>query len=147
VSSQLPAAAAEHAAPSDTHRARALGRALERLLSIEDPALQRLASAETRVTFVIPAVPSASVTLLLDRNPPTLTDGSDPAEIELELTPWQAERMAEGQLNIPCEAHVGHVAYRGPVRKYLAVDPVLRHLLGRANRGRGDHSSQSDSGA
>jgi hypothetical protein len=37
--------------------------------------------------------------------------------------------MAQGQLNIPCEALSGAVRYRGPVRKYLTVDPVLRHLL------------------
>jgi hypothetical protein len=37
--------------------------------------------------------------------------------------------MAEGRLIIPCEALAGGVSYRGPVRKYLTVDAVLRHLL------------------
>lgn len=117
------------AAPGDAARAHALRRVLERVLRSDHPGLERLAAADTTVTFAIPTVPDASVTLLLDRTPLVLTDGNEPAEITVELTAAQAARMAAGGLILPCEALDGRVRYRGPIRKYLTVDPVLRHLL------------------
>jgi hypothetical protein len=107
----------------------ALRRNLERVLASGDARLVRLSAAETSVSFRTRNAPDASVTILLDRHPPVLTDGDEPAEITIELTAAQARRLARGALLLPNALIGGEVAYTGPVRKYLAVDPVLRSLL------------------
>jgi hypothetical protein len=61
-----PIAGAVTAAPGDAMRAHTLKQALARVLSSNHPSLE-LTSARTSVTFSIPLVPDASVTLLLDR--------------------------------------------------------------------------------
>jgi hypothetical protein len=106
-----------------------LRRNLERVLASGDSRLIRLSAAETSVSFQTRDAPDASVTILLDRHPPVLTDGHEPAEITIELTAAQARRLARGALLLPNALIGGEVAYTGPVRKYLAVDPVLRSLL------------------
>jgi hypothetical protein len=107
----------------------ALRRNLERVLASGDSRLIRLSAAETSVSFQTRNAPGASVTILLDRHPPVLTDGDEPAEITIELSAAQATRLARGALLLPNALIGGEVAYTGPVRKYLAVDPVLRSLL------------------
>jgi hypothetical protein len=102
---------------------------LERVLASGDPRLARLGAAGTSVSFHNLDVPGESVTMLLDRQPPGLAGADEPAEITIELTTAQAMRLARGILPLPSALIDGQVSYRGPVRKYLAVDPVLRGLL------------------
>ena len=109
-----------------------LREALERALALGGRPVQRLGSAGTSVNFVVASGDSA-VTLLLDRRPPEVTDGGQPAEVTIELTSEQALEFAAGNLMLPNKILAGEVAYRGPVRKYLTFDPVLRALLARAN--------------
>jgi hypothetical protein len=107
---------------------------LERVLATGDARLGRLGTAETSISFQNLDAPEASVTLLLDRQPPDLAGAEEPAEITIALTTQQAARLARGTLSLPSALLGGAVAYRGPVRKYLAVDPVLRGLLAGLDR-------------
>jgi hypothetical protein len=75
------------------------------------------------------------VTLLLDREPPILVGGGEPAEITVELTDDQVRRFARGTLSLPSVLLSGAAGHRGPVRKYMTVDPVLRALLSEAETG------------
>jgi hypothetical protein len=102
---------------------------IARALASPDPRIKRLAAADTSVTFVNLDAPDASVTLLLDRYPPVATGGDEPAEITIELTGQQYELFSRGAFSLPAALMAGQAGYRGPVRKYLAVDPVLRGLL------------------
>lgn len=98
-------------------------------LGSDDPRIGRLGSAGTSVCFQVLHDPAQSATVLLDRDPPSVLAGDEPAEITIELDEAQAERLARGGLSLPPALLAGHIAYRGPVRKYLMVDPVLRALL------------------
>jgi hypothetical protein len=102
---------------------------LKRVLASGDPRLERLSSAGTSVSFQITGAPHASVTMLLDRRPPALARGHEPAEITLELTREQEAALARGRLSAPTALLGGKIPYRGPVRKYLAIHPVLSGLL------------------
>jgi phospholipid/cholesterol/gamma-HCH transport system ATP-binding protein len=122
--------------PTSAGSSLGLRRALEQALATGGVAVGKLAYAHTSVRFM---AEGESVTLLLDRTPPELAYGSEPAEIEIELTPEQAERFARGHLNIPVEVVSGDVLVVGPVRKYLEVHPILAGLLSRiANDDRTD---------
>ena len=102
---------------------------LQAVIARADPRLGRVSSAGTSVSFTVRGAPTAPVTLLLDRDPPQLVAGEEPAEIAIELDHHQAEQFARGELSLPPRLLEGRVAYRGPVRKYMIVDPVLRALL------------------
>jgi len=104
--------------------------ALERALAFGGRPVHRLGSAGTSVTFAVVADPTA-VTLLLDRHPPVVRGGEDPAEITIELSREQALCFLRGELKLPTEILSGTVTFRGPVRRYLGFDPVLRALLAR----------------
>ena len=110
-----------------------LRESLEGAMLLEGDQVRRLGSAGTSVTFSIVDAPKASVTLLLDRQPPAVADGSEPAEITIELTAELAASFARGELALPTRIFSGEVPYNGPVRKYLSFDPILRSLLGRVN--------------
>jgi hypothetical protein len=99
------------------------------VLATGDPRLSRLGAAGTSVTFHNLDAPEASVTILLDRQPPDVTGEEEPAEITIDLTADQSARFARGAFSLPSALLSGDAYYRGPVRKYLAVDPVLRSLL------------------
>jgi hypothetical protein len=114
-----------------------LRKALEEAMLLEVDQVRRLGSAGTSVTFSITDAPKASVTLLLDRQPPAVADGSEPAEITIELTAELAASFARGELALPTRIFSGEVVYNGPVRKYLGFDPILRSLLGRVNAAEG----------
>jgi ABC-type transporter Mla maintaining outer membrane lipid asymmetry ATPase subunit MlaF len=100
----------------------------EQALSCGRHALDRLAHAATSVTFRIAGAPERSFTLLLDRRPCAVID-AEPAEIEIELAPDQAERAAVGGLSLTSAVISGLVRYSGPVRRYLEVEPILRSVL------------------
>jgi phospholipid/cholesterol/gamma-HCH transport system ATP-binding protein len=114
--------------PSDAPPLAVLRHALERAMRAADPGVGRLRHAQTSVRFEVRDTPGA-VTMLLDRDPPVVLDGDEPAEVTLVLDGEQAQRFAAGRLPIPTAIVLGDVAYEGPVRKYLEVDPILRRLL------------------
>jgi phospholipid/cholesterol/gamma-HCH transport system ATP-binding protein len=90
--------------------------------------LTRLGYAQTSVRFELVEDDDA-VTLLLDREPPVIAAAEEPAEIVVELAGEQAEAMASGRLSLPAAVVAGEVRTRGPVRRFLEVEPILRHLL------------------
>jgi phospholipid/cholesterol/gamma-HCH transport system ATP-binding protein len=110
-----------------------LRRTIQRALASGDPAVNRLSYAGTSVTFRTAG--TADITLLLDRRPPVIAGPEEPAEIVIELTAEQAARFAGGALPMPSAIVNGEVATRGPVRKYLEVDPIMRRLLADAADG------------
>jgi len=107
---------------------------LERALSGDGHAVARLGAAGTSVSFRVTDALGASVTLLLDRKPPQVAERDEPAEVTILLTAEQAGRFARGQLALPAALVAGQVSCRGPVRKYLVVDPILRARLAEADR-------------
>jgi phospholipid/cholesterol/gamma-HCH transport system ATP-binding protein len=100
--------------------------ALEDAIALKDPAVGRLRHSRTSVRF---AVGRESVVLLLDRDPVAVGGSDEPAEIEIVLDAAQADRLAHGQLSIVEGLIAGEVGAHGPVRRYMEVDPILRHLL------------------
>ncbi len=109
-----------------------LRRVLEQAIASRSEAVNRLSYAETSVAFR-PADGGEAVVLLLDRRPPRVADADEPAEIEIELSAEQANAFALGALPTPAGLVSGSLRARGPVRKYLEVDPILRRLLRRAH--------------
>jgi phospholipid/cholesterol/gamma-HCH transport system ATP-binding protein len=107
--------------------------ALKAALRTQEPSVGRLRYAKTSVRFVIG---HEGVTLLLDRNPPAVGGGDEPAEIEIELTPSQAEQYAAGQLSIVEALIRGEVTATGPIRRYMEVDAIIRRLLALQHGGR-----------
>jgi phospholipid/cholesterol/gamma-HCH transport system ATP-binding protein len=107
---------------------RELRAALGAMLSSPSPVVHRLSYARTSVMLRVTGGRSP-VTLLLDRRPPELAGADEPAEIELELTPHQAVDLAHGRFPLPAAILRGDVSFRGPVRKYLEVEPMVRALL------------------
>jgi phospholipid/cholesterol/gamma-HCH transport system ATP-binding protein len=76
-----------------------------------------------------------SATLLLDRTPPAVAEYAGRSEVEIDLAPGDSERFASGLMPMPAAVLDGTVQARGPVRKYLEVDAILRHVLAQAYRG------------
>jgi ABC-type transporter Mla maintaining outer membrane lipid asymmetry ATPase subunit MlaF len=126
-----------HMADEDTHTsaghrlaaggaAERLRRALEAAVGSKDPAVGRLRHSRTTVCF---AIGDEEVSLLLDRSPPTVGGTDEPAEIDIELSEEQALSFAAGGLSLVEALIRGDVIARGPVRRYMEVDPILRRLL------------------
>jgi len=123
---------------ADEASARTLRSALERALHSGHHAVPRLVHADTTVAFR--TVDGDSVVLLLDRLPCEVTTGDPPGievEVEIELTAAQAGAFAVGALPLTAAIVGGEVVARGPVRKYLEVDAILRTLLGQDAHGIG----------
>lgn len=123
---QSPAIESTHV--SSRGAAARLRTALERALGTPGSAVDRLSYARTTVRFRVPDE-GESVILLLNRLPPALGGTEDPSEIELTLSPVQADRLSHGRLPMAAAVIAGHVASRGPVRRYLEAEPILRALL------------------
>jgi hypothetical protein len=121
---------------ADDRQSALLRERLQAIFASGDPRLARLSAADTSVRLVVTDAPEASVTMLLDRRPPALASAEEPAEITLELTLDQASQLISGALAAPAALLAGEIPYRGPVRKYLAVHPVLRGLLSDLASGR-----------
>ena len=115
----------------DTGVAADLRAALGRALELGGRPVHRLGSAGTSVTFAIDDEPDPVVTLLLDRHPPEIRPGNEPAEVAIAFSRDQARAFLRGELILPNEILSGAVGTRGPVRRYLVADPVLRGLLAR----------------
>lgn len=109
-----------------------IGAAVDRAIQCDMPGANRLSYAHTSVAFRLHGG-EERVTLLLDRRPPQVAGPGEPAEIEIELSPDQASRFVAGELEVPAEIVAGRLVSRGPVRKYLEVDVMLRHRLAFAN--------------
>jgi hypothetical protein len=118
-------------APTDA--ASELVSALQHALALGGRPVYRLGSAHTSVTYEIVDEDGAAVTLLLDRHPPAIVDGNEPAEVTIAFTRAQAVRFLRGEMILPNELLAGNVTARGPVRRYLRVDPILRGLFARAH--------------
>ena len=91
-------------------------------------AIDRLAHAETSVTFRVTDDPDQSFTLLLDQRPCAVVD-PQPADIEIELTSEQADQAARGEISLAASVISRQVRYQGPVRRYLEVEPIIRGVL------------------
>jgi phospholipid/cholesterol/gamma-HCH transport system ATP-binding protein len=101
---------------------------LEQSLCCGLPEVSRLSYAHTSVGFRVEGG-GAPVIALLDRTPPALAENGETAEIDIEFAPGQADVFASGTLAMPAAVVGGHVATRGPIRKYLEIDPILRRLF------------------
>jgi hypothetical protein len=98
-------------------------------LAAEDGRRGRLSLAGTSVTFNVHGAKPESVTVLLDRDPPVVVDSGEPAEVTIDLSADMADQFSRGAASLGPLLLSGGAAYRGPVRKYLIIDPVLRGLL------------------
>jgi len=133
-SAQTPASSTA----SDT--ALALRHGIEQALAFGGRPVYRLGSARTSVRFVIDGHAACATTVLLDRHPPEVVDGDEPAEVTIVLTAAQADLFLCGRMILPNELAAGTARWHGPVRRYLRIDPILRGLLKRgqeAGRSRG----------
>lgn len=108
-------------------------RRIERAVLDDDLAALRLGRSGTSVAFRVGDDTVNSVTLLLDRQPPEVRDGTEPAEVIIELTRELAARFLRGELVLGTAIYSGLVTCRGPVRRYLGVDPILRTQLRRGH--------------
>jgi phospholipid/cholesterol/gamma-HCH transport system ATP-binding protein len=105
-----------------------IAEALERAVSSGLSGVRRLSYARTSVRFSV-AGHGPQATLLLDREPPAVAGAGEPAEIEIELSPADVPHFVTGGLPMPTAVLTGAARTRGPIRKYLEVDPILRGLL------------------
>jgi hypothetical protein len=108
---------------------------VQRVLDQDGTAVQRLGEAGTSVTFVDSGGRQEPVTLLLDRVPPQLA-AAQHSEITVELDADRAQSFMRGQLVMSTCLIEGGASCRGPIRKYLVVDPILRRLLAVVEAGR-----------
>jgi phospholipid/cholesterol/gamma-HCH transport system ATP-binding protein len=106
---------------------------LDRSLRCELPEVSRLSYASTSVGFRVEG--GEPIVALLDRSPPTLAAQGVTAEIEITFAPGEADRFASGLLPMTAAVVDRRVITRGPVRKYLEVDPILRRLLAHVHGG------------
>jgi phospholipid/cholesterol/gamma-HCH transport system ATP-binding protein len=113
---------------SEPEAAQRLRRELARALAADADLATRLSRARTSVRFAVGDT-GQGATVLLDRDPPEVIDGDEPAEIEIGLTVVQAARLAAGELSLAAATFAGVVSFQGPIRKYLEVDPILHGLI------------------
>jgi hypothetical protein len=106
---------------------------LREALAGDEHRVRRLVRAATSVTICVDGDEAA--TLLLDRRPPVVTSAPEPAEVTIFLSAEQARAFTAGTLKLPAAVLARRVECRGPVRKFLAVEPILRSLL---------HTGQAD---
>lgn len=92
----------------------------------------RLGDAETSVTFSVSGSGEPLATLLLDRHDPRLDFGHRASEILIEMDADMAAAYVRGELVLAISLLRGQARARGPVRKYLAIEPIIRRRLGRA---------------
>lgn len=86
-----------------------------------------LARANTTVRIELADDPELSATLLLDRDPIEVTDGTVPGEVEISVVSVDLARMYSPDFHLSMAVLRGRVGYSGPVRKFLRVTPVVRH--------------------
>jgi hypothetical protein len=101
-------------------------RALIRTVSDDPGTSQRVSLADTSVRITLTDGPGYTFTLYFDREPVQLGDNDHEAQIELAMTALQLEELTRGELALAIEIAQGHIVYRGPIRKFLRVIPILR---------------------
>jgi hypothetical protein len=94
---------------------------------------RRLALADTTVGIELADEEDLALTLLLDREPIEVVDGSADPEISLTIASIDLERLWLDDFHLPMAIAHGRVRPRGPVRKFLRVMPILRGLDARLN--------------
>lgn len=123
---------------------------IEMALRADADCADKLSRAGTSVAFRVGGDHQSAATLLLDRRPPETRDGGEAAEVTIELSPEAAKQFLLGELVLGTALFSGLVTCRGPVRKYLGVDPILRGLLRRdaepASSTSGDNDSDPSKG-
>jgi hypothetical protein len=94
----------------------------------DDPRLGKtLARANTTVRIELADEPDMAVTLLLDRVPIEVVDGSTPGEVELSIASVDLDRLCSPDFHLAMAIARGRVQYEGDVRKFLRITPVVRH--------------------
>jgi hypothetical protein len=86
-----------------------------------------LSRANTTVRIVLADDPELSVGLLLDRQPIEVTDGREAAEVEMSIVSVDLARLYSPDFHLSMAIQRGRVGYRGFVRKFLRVTPIVRH--------------------
>ena len=89
----------------------------------------RLARARTSVAIQVGDDPRSGVTLRCEGNGASVERAVRPAEVGIQLTAEQASRFGHGRLALPVLLVEGEIACSGPVRRFLAVEPILRSLI------------------
>jgi hypothetical protein len=93
-----------------------------------DPNLSRkLARADTTVRITLADDPDLGVTLLLDRTPIEVVSDDTPAEVDLAIASVDLDRLCSPEFHLAMAIARGRVQYRGEVRKFLRVTPIVRH--------------------
>ena len=83
-----------------------------------------------------------AVTLLLDREPPEAVASALPeAETQIHASAEQWDAFWKGEYPLAMAIARGEVSYRGPVRKFLRVVPILRRLAGEYHELRAQHAA------
>jgi hypothetical protein len=103
---------------------------VEEALAEHGVAVHRLGEAGTSVRLVPAANGGGPFTLLLDREPPEISDIDD-AEIVVELDEAATEQFGAGRLVLSVALMSGGATSTGPIRNFLAIDPILRNLIAR----------------
>ena len=96
-------------------------------LGREPELAERLAFADT--TICLTAGDGSAVTMLLSPECVEVLLGDTPAEIRAELSSESLARFADGELLLPLALAAGEGRHHGPVRRLLAVSPILRTLV------------------
>ena len=94
----------------------------------DDPNLSRkLARADTTVRITLADDPDLGLTLLLDRAPIEVVDHDTSAEVDLAIASVDLDRLCSPDFHLAMAIARGRVQYRGYVRKFLRVTPIVRH--------------------
>jgi hypothetical protein len=94
----------------------------------EDPRLSKtLARAGATIRIELLDDPDLSVTLLLDRTPIEVVDGTTSADVNLSIASVDLDRLCSPDFHLAMAIVRGRVQYEGDVRKFLRVTPVVRH--------------------
>lgn len=95
-------------------------------------ASQRASRAQTTVTIHVAqpdgSAPAPLAYLALDRDPVVVEPAGAEAEVDLILTREDLAALLAGDLHLALAIARGDVTFRGPVRKFLRITPVLRAL-------------------
>ena len=112
---------------------------VEASLRAADPGTHgRLARARTSVAIQVGEDPRSGVTLRCEGDGATVERAVRPAEVNIRLTAEQASRFGHGRLPLPVMLVEGEIVCSGPVRRFLAIEPMLRSLIRAISAGTAD---------
>lgn len=89
---------------------------------------ERVILADVRVRIDVTDEPGATISLLLDRDPPRVVPGvlGDEPTVRLSLTAMHLDAMLDDSTHLPMAILNGDVTFEGAVRKLLRVMPIIR---------------------